>query len=118
MHAVGEMMLDVGAPHGWGPKRLSAQQLQLVLERLTSAAREGSADVTVLRQGTTEVPGEGVCCRGAEAGGGRTRPPQASSGATTRQGGLLGEPLCVSELPPGCAVLLLCRWWCGGVSHR
>lgn len=59
MHAVGEMMLDVGAPHGWGPKRLTAEQLQLVLERLTAAAQEGSADVTVLRQGTTEVPGEG-----------------------------------------------------------
>lgn len=59
VHAVGEMMLDVGAPHGWGPKRLTAEQLQAVLERLTWAAREGSADVTVLRQGTTEVPGEG-----------------------------------------------------------
>lgn len=62
VHAVGEMMLDVGAPHGWGPQRLTAEQLQLVLERLTAAAQEGSADVTVLRQGTTEVPGEGKEC--------------------------------------------------------
>jgi hypothetical protein len=58
------MMVDVGAPHGWGPKRLTPEQLALVLERLTSAAREGGADATVLRQGTSEVPGEG------EGGGG------------------------------------------------
>jgi hypothetical protein len=59
VHAVGEIMLDVGAPHGWGPKRLTEDQLQVVLARLTSAAQEGGADVTLLRQGTTEVPGEG-----------------------------------------------------------
>lgn len=52
-------MLDVGAPHGWGPKRLTEDQLQVVLARLTSAAQEGGADTTLLRQGTTEVPGEG-----------------------------------------------------------
>jgi hypothetical protein len=62
VHAVGEMMLEVGAPHGWGPQRLSAAQLQDVLDRLTAAAQEGSADVTLLRQGTTEVQagGEGL----------------------------------------------------------
>jgi hypothetical protein len=52
-------MVDVGAPHGWGPKRLSPEQLTLVLARLTAAAQEGGADATVLRQGTSEVPGEG-----------------------------------------------------------
>jgi hypothetical protein len=59
VHAVGEMMLEVGAPHGWGPQRLSAAQLQDVLDRLTVAAQEGSADVTLLRQGTAEVQAGG-----------------------------------------------------------
>ena len=56
---MGEMMLEVGAPHGWGPQRLSAAQLQDVLDRLTAAAQEGSADVSLLRQGTTEVQAGG-----------------------------------------------------------
>lgn len=53
------MMLEVGAPHGWGPKRLTAEQLAVVMERLRAAASEGAADVTLLREGTTEVPAEG-----------------------------------------------------------
>lgn len=53
------MMLEVGAPHGWGPKRLTADQLAVVMQRLRAAATEGSADVTLLREGTTEVPAEG-----------------------------------------------------------
>jgi len=59
VHAVGEVMLDVGGAHGWGPRRLTAPQLEVVLERLTAAAAEGGADATVFRRGTTEVPGEG-----------------------------------------------------------
>jgi hypothetical protein len=60
VHAVGELLLEVGSPAGWGPQRLSAAQRAAVLARLKEAAAErGVADVTLLREGTTEVPGEG-----------------------------------------------------------
>lgn len=57
--AVGEMMLEVGAPHGWGPTRLNSQQLERVLSALHHTADNGNADATVLRQGSTEVAAEG-----------------------------------------------------------
>jgi hypothetical protein len=57
--AVGEVMLEVGAPQGWGPSRLSSQQLARVLAALQQAAAQGGADATVLRQGSTEMAAEG-----------------------------------------------------------
>jgi hypothetical protein len=57
--AVGEVMLEVGAPQGWGPSRLTAQQLEQVLAALQQAAAKGGADATVLRQGSTEMAAEG-----------------------------------------------------------
>jgi hypothetical protein len=57
--AVGEVMLEVGAPQGWGPSRLTSQQLQQVLAALQQAAKKGGADATVLRQGSTEMAAEG-----------------------------------------------------------
>jgi hypothetical protein len=65
--AVGEVMLEVGAPQGWGPSRLTPQQLQQVLEALQQAAAKGGADATVLRQGSTEMAAEGEHAEGAEA---------------------------------------------------
>lgn len=57
--AVGEMMIEVGAPHGsWGPTRLTAQQLERVLTAMKDTAAAGAADVVVLRQGTTETAAE------------------------------------------------------------
>jgi hypothetical protein len=52
-------MLEVGAPQGWGPSRLTSQQLQQVLAALQQAAKKGGADATVLRQGSTEMAAEG-----------------------------------------------------------
>lgn len=58
--AVGEMMIEVGAPHGsWGPTRLTEQQLERVLTAMKDTAAAGGADVVVLRQGVTEVAAEG-----------------------------------------------------------
>lgn len=34
IEAVGEMVLDVGAPMGWGPVGLTSQQLAVCLERI------------------------------------------------------------------------------------
>ena len=64
-------MLEVGAPQGWGPSRLSSSQLAEVLAALQQAAAKGGADTTVLRQGSTEMAAEGeggesgVCCLAA-----------------------------------------------------
>lgn len=57
--AVGEVMLEVGAPQGWGPSRLDSSQLGHVLAALQQAAAKGGADATVLRQGSTEMAAEG-----------------------------------------------------------
>lgn len=58
--AVGELLLEVGSAGGWGPSRLSAAQLDDVLARLTEAADGVAADVTVLKQGPAELPGDGA----------------------------------------------------------
>ncbi|KAF6266501.1 hypothetical protein COO60DRAFT_1632621 [Scenedesmus sp. NREL 46B-D3] len=40
--AVGEVMLEVGAPQGWGPSRLNSQQLEQVLAALQQAAAKAA----------------------------------------------------------------------------
>eukprot|EP00879_Flechtneria_rotunda_P004973 GHRR01005249.1.p1 GENE.GHRR01005249.1~~GHRR01005249.1.p1 ORF type:complete len:692 (+),score=252.35 GHRR01005249.1:378-2453(+) len=57
--AVGEVMLEVGAPHGWGPTKLNQQQLQQVLGRMRAVADAGEADVLLLREGSTQIAAEG-----------------------------------------------------------
>lgn len=61
VNAVGEMLIEVGAPHGtWGPSRLSAQQMQHVLSVMKEAAARGEADLVVLREGIKDMATEGV----------------------------------------------------------
>lgn len=61
---MGEVMLEVGAPQGWGPSRLDSSQLGHVLAALQQAAAKGGADATVLRQGSTEMAAEGEAGQG------------------------------------------------------
>ena len=53
---IGEAMVEVGAPDGWGPLGLTAAQLEAVLARLRGAMDAAEADVTVLRQRQVHIP--------------------------------------------------------------
>ena len=53
---IGEALVEVGAPDGWGPLGLTAVQLDAVLERLRVAMNAAHADVTVLRQRQVHIP--------------------------------------------------------------
>jgi len=53
---IGEALVEVGAPDGWGPLGLTADQLDAVLERLRVAMNAAHADVTVLRQRQVHIP--------------------------------------------------------------
>lgn len=67
--AVGEMLIEVGAPHGsWGPCRLTAQQLHHVLSVIKETSARGGADAVVLREGVKEMATEAgpVSCHTAD----------------------------------------------------
>ena len=53
---IGEALVEVGAPDGWGPLGLMADQLGAVLERLRAAMSTAHADVTVLRRRQVHIP--------------------------------------------------------------
>ncbi|KAG2455073.1 hypothetical protein HYH02_000895 [Chlamydomonas schloesseri] len=56
IEAVGEMMLEVGAPLGWGPVGLTAEQLGACLVRIRAAVEPLQVDATVVCQRTTQLP--------------------------------------------------------------
>ena len=62
---IGEALVEVGAPDGWGPLGLTAAHLEAVLARLRSAMDAVEADVTVLRQRQVHIPtlGDAGACR-------------------------------------------------------
>lgn len=66
---VGEQVLDVGAPNGWGPQGLTPEQLAKVLDRLRAAAGKVEADVSVIREHAVEAGGtQGGGLRGCQPG--------------------------------------------------
>lgn len=47
---VGEALVEVGAPDGWGPVGLTEAGLEEVLQQLRTAAHTAGADTLTLRQ--------------------------------------------------------------------
>jgi hypothetical protein len=58
---VGEALLEVGAPTGWGPVGLSEELLEQVLQRL-QAAVGAVADIDVLRKRKAKKDDPGSPC--------------------------------------------------------
>ncbi len=50
------MMLEVGAPLGWGPVGLTAEQVGACLDRIRAAVEPLHVDATVVCQRTTQLP--------------------------------------------------------------
>ncbi|GIL71540.1 hypothetical protein Vretifemale_1902 [Volvox reticuliferus] len=55
IEAVGEMVLDVGAPLGWGPVGLTAPQLEICLSRIREVVNPLQVDATVVQQRTVQL---------------------------------------------------------------
>jgi hypothetical protein len=57
---MGEALIVVGAPNGWGPQPLTPEQVEVVLKDLTAEMDRVGADVTELRRraGTSTVKGK------------------------------------------------------------
>jgi len=60
VESMGEALLVVGAPNGWGPHPLTSEQMEGVLKEVTPEMEGVGADVTELRRraGTSTVKGE------------------------------------------------------------
>lgn len=61
---MGEVVLEVGAPGGWGPVGLAAGQLEAVLGRLMATAAAHNANVSITRKRTAQLqagPDQGGC---------------------------------------------------------
>lgn len=50
IEALGEMVLSVGAPHGWGPVGLSEQQVDMCLARIKALVEPKKVDCTTVRR--------------------------------------------------------------------
>jgi len=61
---MGEALLVVGAPNGWGPHPLTSEQMEGVLKEVTAEMEGVGADVTELRRraGTSTVKGTAHIC--------------------------------------------------------
>ena len=64
VEGMGEALVSIGSPNGWGPAPLTAQQVDEVLAELTADMDGVGADVTVLRRRAecTSVKGEATLC--------------------------------------------------------
>ena len=60
VEGMGEALVSIGSPNGWGPAPLTAQQVDEVLAELMADMDRVGADVTVLRRRAecTSVKGE------------------------------------------------------------
>ena len=70
---VGEVVLEVGAPSGWGPVGMDLPRMELCLTRAREAAARHGAGVSLLRPirqvDVQTVAGKGGCCTGPGGGG-------------------------------------------------
>ena len=60
VESMGEALLVVGAPNGWGPHPLTSEQMAAVMQELTAEMDRVGADVTELRRrgSTSTVKGK------------------------------------------------------------
>eukprot|EP00798_Chlamydomonas_sp_ICE-L_P029190 gene29190-31090_t len=52
---MGEIVLQVGAPNGWGPVGMTKEQLANCLDKMQKAATENATQLTVIRELTCEI---------------------------------------------------------------